>query len=1496
MEMFLSCGLFDEAIYFLNAINDWKSSFLVSSILKHSDYYRGDEIMPDETRSEMNLIKKVVSLLDIEQSRMMDKEQTEQTSLVLRELFVCSVLTKADILQPLLANLIEIMVKDIEKLSENSAIVPSDFYLPAPPIYCSQIIQNTQDTSNTTCALEIEMRTKICSIVKAILLVLVASNLHSALIKWYLKQLVDASVQMNEKLGVENLFTIRQGDGLDLLLSKIRYQKLGYIPDALFDLFRDFCALLFYLDMRDRFSLTLRQYKKHLAKNDEITATNQHQIEKQLGARIIEYGNSLLSYRAFLKMHHFTVQDIVLSTIARLSKLPGVHRTPNMPHLELCLAVCVEKQPINLIESLLMPDRDFTEYMETHAKEFENKLNKLVDSWRQIPFESTTDQGITSLAHAFEYQIKVRQHAALARLRTMYGSNEDDIGRVYIQKLDRSQPSICGGYDCERSGFMPDFLEMFFRLGIDHTEDWSFLAHSVKKIPLLPEFYEQVKSAELPDGDISVDKQYFMKPVNHSSHRKHDHGAESSSDESKSRQRQGLFRSYSATDLLNSSLYQTSLVERGYDDVATVISSVGLLGTGTGGPMKKSVSFSNLPISVNNYNAHEESVNVNNKNGTYDQNCSVLDFGPKYIQVTNLAIWLIKWADKFNNVLKTNSKVASKFLTKTTGTLDIVLRMKTLDANTLVASVYMADGNCLDFLSTESDSGAENSSPRHRHKNEDDLTQITYNQTSKIIEHVHVRVEKTDQGITEESTSSTLNISSLTEHHIPRLPSPRRQLSPEKSVSVTMVTNYNLRQQKQQSPIRGHDQPLSSPSPSQSTTADVNEFYSLNHSRQQVHRIPIEREDPVEQRYRPDSVQLYNGNLLPPISQPSLQPEIQPRSGTDVQSMIRDELKRIVQIQHDTVMSFLNGGNSAPPIQTNPIFADNNNIKGNLNQQLMSVFKQQSMIGQDGRPVEFVIETKIKTIGDGSSDVLNTTGPFNPSQSRENQPNYFMKTFPKVPQHHPPSNAPQKMSRFIDIPLLNMRGREKSPSPPRKCESHSKQQFTLIGFDRVECEKKNNKQSRFQLLRLDMADSKPLSSRVDSGEGSSTRILNKYVKTFVESTTSKKTTSLSSSRDKNKFQLLKLIDEDDKSSHRPVKDNTTPAPTDRQPTERSISARPSVRIEERLDSVKEDIEPVQLPEQDVPVADGNNKPVQVAKPLYDGFLLAPNLFEDLLKSNIELNSKLSEQVYSSSSYAHYRATQQLRENEKKRDMFTMTDSAASQTSAHPLPPNILLKLKFDQSKQTGGDSDARDFVNVADLDSNDVDDILKMIETDQSRRKKPSVVSETVTIPIQKENTDQSVNQSRVTTDRLTEQLFKNSGQMDESVVKKTERIEETTVVTNEKRRVTPGDELRAMDNKIRLMNEISSEMTSDYKKYSNIVSKLQEIDQEIEPPVKSVEIKDTYETIIEERSQPSEYFTSHQARDKIDKFKQRVEQTKTNRWDFQITILLSFYLIFSFI
>jgi hypothetical protein len=561
-------------------------------------------------------------------------------------------------------------------------------------------------------------------------------------------------------------------------------------------IFREFCGLLFYIDLRDRFSLALRQYSKHFIQNQSVdlnTSSHHHSspLIVQLCLKIIDYGNSMLSYRAFLKENHIEVQDIVMSTISRLTTFNQYAQLRDF-NLEQKLAVCVEKKQLSLIETLNSShsapnsDQDYLFSMDN----LNSKLNKLLETWKAIPTRNesvNTENTYLSMADVYEHNILANQRSSNSKLASLFGMGEDSLARVYILKLDRAHPCACGGFDFERTSWCAQFLEMFFKLGFDQTEDWEFLAQSVNQTPLLPEFYDTIRSGQLPDTD-QVDKQFILKRALKESERRRskpdefDLNSISPLNSRKMRRaagaaspkmtrkelnldsaernvglskRQGLFRTYSVK-----SLNQGEKVS--VEEAST--------------KLKKSVSFSDLNLNENFDAQSENSLNfeylslINKENGLEnveiaptrnDQPLKVLDYGAKYAQTCHLAIWLMKWSVKFQRILMSNSRAAGSFWHEDKS--GITLKLNMLNANLLAGCVYLADGNSLEASSMGARlAAAERKVEPKKREIDDDFTQISSSSISAPLKQ-----QQQQQNVKEDtSTSSTLDISSFTDGQI----------------------------------------------------------------------------------------------------------------------------------------------------------------------------------------------------------------------------------------------------------------------------------------------------------------------------------------------------------------------------------------------------------------------------------------------------------------------------------------------------------------------------------------------------------------------------------------------------------------------------------------------------------------------------------------------------------------------------------------------------------
>lgn len=138
--------------------------------------------------------------------QLMQQAYVDATSHSLRSLFTASIITRRDLLEPLLFRLMRELVTECIKLSP---IVPSHIYLPAPPIYCPQ---HQQQQGIRVCVVntnhhddqddEAKTRIRLCLLVREMMIVFEATRLHVPLIKWYLEGLNEAANNMTRNLGV----------------------------------------------------------------------------------------------------------------------------------------------------------------------------------------------------------------------------------------------------------------------------------------------------------------------------------------------------------------------------------------------------------------------------------------------------------------------------------------------------------------------------------------------------------------------------------------------------------------------------------------------------------------------------------------------------------------------------------------------------------------------------------------------------------------------------------------------------------------------------------------------------------------------------------------------------------------------------------------------------------------------------------------------------------------------------------------------------------------------------------------------------------------------------------------------------------------------------------------------------------------------------------------------------------------------------------------------
>jgi len=185
-------------------------------------------------------------------------------------------------------------------------------------------------------------------------------------------------------------------------------------------------------------------------------------------------------------------------------------------------------------------------------------------------------------------------------------------------------------------------------------------------------------------------------------------------------------------------------------------------------------------------------------------------------------------------------------------------------------------------------------------------------------------------------------------------------------------------------------------------------------------------------------------------------------------------------------------------------------------------------------------------------------------------------------------------------------------------------------------------------------------------------------------------------------------------------------------------------------------------------------------------------------------------------------------------------------NAEPLAPNILFKLKFDTERKDREeivDEVCKDFVNVVDLDSRAVDEILTLIQSEQDKRTNKYVETKRTKkleiLPEEHPKREQLLEQKEAkeeeeklgvkVTDGLTEGLFAAGDddwrEYDEVIGREVEEASKKSGCSVSRQRVL--NEFRYIDEKIRAMNEMAAQMTGDCERYREVLGSVQAMGKE---------------------------------------------------------------------
>jgi hypothetical protein len=1299
----------------------------------------------------------------------------------------------------------------------------------------------------------------------------------------------------------------------------------------------------------------------------------------------------MLAYRSFYsEQQHAQLQDIVISAIARLSSRPmsgagGLGGDTDL-QLEQKLAACVDKKYVinSTLKQQLFSDEMASVTLQISGEYVETKVMRLLEAWKHISSYSNFGKpNKLSMYDVYTHSMLTEQLATSAKLNAIYGTNEEALKLAYSNDSRRPKLCLCGSFEYERSSLCADYLEMLFRIGLDRTDNWNTITNSLNKTPLLPEFYSIIGEKNLSNV---VDKQFIVNwkayeaaglgKLKSTSKRRHRtslganaHDSLQSTNRVKHR---GLFRSYSIRSMTQS------------------INEKTILNNSNKSLSHPSLSFSNKRVGVQEEMSTDESER-NEVNEQWRRN-RVIDYGVDYARATQLAVWLIKWSSRFDKLLLDATSEAGGMSSPHSfwynGHLSCTsktptLRMQSLNANVLIGCAYLADGNDLhaSLLLTESKLNKQYQLSSASGIVDDELTQIS-NLIEPLLFTPSVPVQRKDQN--EDNSSTTLDISSLSENQIVLMRSPRfENNSVQEALKETgrrtnalVESMLSPRKEHQISNINKYAMPIGQPT----TVYEAAEFYHLlnvrpdtsastsRHESNQLKTIQLEPQVNLNDKYSINNKSRKSNRSRSKSSSKSPAPALTSLSPVSIKkdqnraitfeqqtltfatnhqqfpsttesktnvyqdtliqqhsydssntmlSMIRNELKAIVQLQHDTVMNFLNGGPNGSSVFTQQQQYPNQNQEmhsqmhyaSRVEQQLTSVLrKEQHKISSDrGEPLEFIIETKIRTLNQEANDKINR-----PNDIKVNQSPEFLSSTPEIP-------LAKRQPLSIKIPLINLRTLSRATQEQQHHSRISQWHLPLINNEplSVQIQQTQSNLSPPKRHYSPLADLAVLEFKSEHHihSVSAQPPLLGLEKTDVAKTPwtlSKQSTSVAVNRyveekENQSNELNRHVREFVQMSAKQALSNYRNFPllkfnynqTEKLQTENSDAYR----------NHQQPIAASHMQTRFTQVSSCESKEIQSQKPLYDGYLLAPGLFEQML-------NEADERASASNAHAHYKATQHIRDADEerksdealrranKKNAYTNTE----ESKALQLAPDILLKLKFDSNRKDRQEESAdtkqivKDYVNVVDLQGDQVRDILNLIEYEQSRRQEKTVsasVKLKIEGPSQLESSQQSPNAQPLekndeikplvppsSGDRLTENIFNQlnkpiemtSQQYDELIRME---IERTNKLIAGDHRITGKqhiiDELKLIDERIRIMNEMAAAMSDDYAKYNRILGAVELLSKHrglVEKLQREEKERDEYEKAKLEKKFQEErttFYETNQAQEKVDDLKRNV-------------------------
>ncbi|CAM1306898.1 Uncharacterised protein g4484 [Pycnogonum litorale] len=273
VELLMLTGLHQEAVWFTNQLGDWKTTLLLSLTLKWRK-----KSLPTYLKPSSILNQKIYSMCCLEygdRNRLIFPSElsigvqnfTKQHASNLQDMFTASVLLKLDVVPELLTKLVKHLTVSVTELP---LVVRTDFYLPAPPLFCPQL-----NLSRGACKNEENIRKKIYSLTETISVAFGVSRLALPSAVWYIKELQSswrsyvASEPNDEPTLDDILCNLEDFQGSGPPCCAIEDHQDDLSVRTVLSVFRTFCFFHWLMHARDKLSLCLRKFHQSLLKETE---------------------------------------------------------------------------------------------------------------------------------------------------------------------------------------------------------------------------------------------------------------------------------------------------------------------------------------------------------------------------------------------------------------------------------------------------------------------------------------------------------------------------------------------------------------------------------------------------------------------------------------------------------------------------------------------------------------------------------------------------------------------------------------------------------------------------------------------------------------------------------------------------------------------------------------------------------------------------------------------------------------------------------------------------------------------------------------------------------------------------------------------------------------------------------------------------------------------------------------------------------------------------